>query len=125
MRGAGYGWGVTAVRLDDLGTDYPRIPWPDGTLGKEIAAMILQRSDCDRTGKVCDRSLPMGWGRAPTNTTKLVVQVGSGPKYEAPLKDSWFAFTALDKTRHSKDDRMTVRAYDKDGKLLSKLYPEK
>ncbi|GAA1581309.1 hypothetical protein GCM10009789_38970 [Kribbella sancticallisti] len=117
--------GVTAVRLDDLGTDYPRIEWPDGTLGREIAAMLLGSFDCDPTGKFCDRSLPMGWGRAPENTTKVVVQVGSGPKYEAPLNDRWFAFTALDKTKHSSRDRMTVRAYDKDGKLLSKLYPEK
>lgn len=123
IRGAGYGWGVTAVRLDDLGTDYPRIPWPDGTLGKEIATILPEGSNCD--AKACGQALPSGWGRAPVNTTKVVVQVGAGPKYDSPVKDGWFAFTAIDKTRHSNGDRLTVRAYDKDGKLLSKLYPEK
>jgi hypothetical protein len=125
LASGGYGWGVIAVRLDDLGPDDPRVMWPDGSLGKEIGAMILGSSDCDRTGKICDRSLPMGWGRAPANTAKVVVQVGSGPKYEAPFQDGWFAFTALDKTQHAASDRMTVRAYDRDGKLLSALYPEK
>jgi hypothetical protein len=124
-RGGGYGWGITAIRLDNLGADDPRVPWPDGTWGKEIGAMVLGSSDCDDTGKVCARSLPMGWGRAPADTAKVVVQVGSGPKYEAPFKDGWFVFTALDKTSHNSADPMTVRAYDKDGKLLSKLYPEK
>jgi hypothetical protein len=123
MRGAGYGWGVTALRLDDLGTDYPRIPWPDGTLGKEIAAIVPEGTDCNAA--VCGRSLPTGWGRAPANTAKVVVQVGSGLKYESPVKDGWFAFTALDKNSHANDERLTVRAYDKDGKLLSKIYPEK
>jgi hypothetical protein len=85
--------------------------------------MVLQSSDCD--DKVCARSLPIGWGRAPAGTAKVVVQVGSGPKYEAPFKDGWFVFTPLDKTSHASTDRMTVRAYDKNGKLLSKLYPEK
>ncbi|WP_157630253.1 hypothetical protein [Kribbella catacumbae] len=123
--GKNRGGAITAVRLDDLGTDDPRMEWPDGTLGKEIATMILGSSDCNDTGKVCARSLPLGWGQAPADTAKVVVQVGSGPKYEAPLKDGWFAFTALDKTPHTEADRMTVRSYDKDGKLLSKLYPEK
>ncbi|WP_433021430.1 hypothetical protein [Kribbella sp. CA-294648] len=124
-RGGGLGWGITAVRLDNLGPDDPRVPWPDGTAAKQIGAMILGSSDCDDTGKICARSLPMGWGRAPADTAKVVVQVGSGPKYEAPFKDGWFVFTALDKTSHASADRMTVRAYDKDGKLLDKLYPEK
>lgn len=118
-------YGVTAVRLDDLGTDFPRVEWPDGTLGKEISVMMFGHSDCDSTGKVCDRALALGWGRAPADTAKVLVQVGSGLKYEAPLKDGWFAFTALDKTKQASTVRMTVRAYDKDGKLLSKLYPEK
>lgn len=123
--GEDYGWGVTAVRLDDLGTDYPRVEWPDGTLGKEIAVMMYGQSDCDDKGEFCDRSLSSGWGRAPANTAKIVVQVGSGPKYEAPLNDGWFTFTALDKTKHAGDERMTVRAYDQNGNLLTKLYPEK
>lgn len=121
--GAGYGWGVTALRLDDLGTDYPRLLLPDGTRGKEIAAILPEGTDCN--GTICGRSLPTGWGRAPANTAKIVVQIGSGPKYESPLKDGWYTFTALDKNSHSNDERLTVRAYDKDGKLLSKLYPEK
>ena len=123
IQGAGYGWGVTAVRLDDLGTDYPRIEWPDGTFGKEIATILPEGTDCN--GAVCGRSLPTGWGQAPANTAKVVVQIGSGPAYEAPLKDGWYAFTALDKTPHSNKDPLKVRAYDKNGNLLSKLYPEK
>lgn len=123
LRSAGYGWGVTAVRLDDLGTDYPRMMWPDGTLGKEIATILPEGTDCN--GGTCGKSLPSGWGRAPENTAKIVVQVGSGPKYEAPVKDGWFAFTAFDKTSHTTKDRLTVRAYDKNGTLLTKLYPEK
>ncbi len=123
IRGGGYGWGVTALRLDDLGTDYPRMQWPDGTLGKEIATILPEGTDCN--GNVCGRSLPSGWGRAPENTTKIVVQIGSGPQYESPLKDGWFAFTALDKNSHSNNEPLKVRAYDKDGKLLTKLYPEK
>ncbi|MEU4396203.1 hypothetical protein [Kribbella sp. NPDC023855] len=125
MEGKAYGWGVTAVRLDRPAPDDPRVPWPDGTRAQEIGAMFLQSSDCNDTGKVCARSLPIGWGRAPADTAKVVVQVGSGPKYEAPFKDGWFVFTPLDKTSHASSDRMTVRAYDKNGKLLSKLYPEK
>ena len=123
IRGGGYGWGVTALRLDDLGTDYPRMQWPDGTLGKEIATILPEGTDCN--GNVCGRSLPSGWGRAPADTTKIVVQIGSGPQYESPLKDGWFAFTALDKNSHSTNEPLKVRAYDKDGKLLTKLYPEK
>jgi hypothetical protein len=123
IRGAGFGWGVTALRLDDLGTDYPRVPWPDGTQGKEIATILPEGTDCN--GAICGRSLPTGWGRAPANTAKVVVQIGSGPKYEAPLEDGWYTFTALDKTSHSNADSLKVRAYDKDGNLLAKLYPEK
>jgi hypothetical protein len=119
---AGRGGGITAVRLDDLGGDYPRMEWPDGKLGPEIAAIATGRSDCN--GSVCDRSLPQGWGRAPAGTAKVVVQVGSGPQYESPLEGGWFAFTPLDKTKHATGDRLTVRAYDRSGKLLSKLYPE-
>lgn len=122
-QGRGFGWGVTAVRVDSPGPDDPRVPTPDGTVSQEIGAMILGSSDCE--ARVCARSLPMGWGQAPAGTAKVVVRVGSGPEYEAPFKDGWFVFTALDKTPHSETDRMTVRAYDKDGKLLSKLYPEK
>ena len=123
QQGAGYGWGATAVRLDDLDTDYPRIEWPDGTRGKEIATILPERTDCN--GNICGRSLPTGWGQAPANTAKVVVQIGSGPTYESPLKDGWYAFTALDKNSHSNDEHLKVRAYDKDGKLLGKLYPEK
>ncbi|MEV5964061.1 hypothetical protein AB0L70_19990 [Kribbella sp. NPDC051952] len=123
VRGAGFGWGVTALRLDDLGTDYPRIPWPDGTQGKEIAAILPEGTDCN--GNVCGRSLPTGWGQAPANTAKVVVQIGSGPAYESPLKDGWFTFTVMDKHSHTNAEPLKVRAYDKDGKLLSKLYPEK
>ncbi|MEV8377764.1 hypothetical protein AB0P21_33805 [Kribbella sp. NPDC056861] len=123
VRGSGYGWGVTALRLDDLGTDYPRIQWPDGSLGKEIATILPEGTDCE--GTVCGRSLPSGWGRAPVGTAKIVVQIGSGPKYESPLEGGWFAFTALDKNSHSSNESLKVRAYDKDGKLLGKLYPEK
>ncbi|GAA0949461.1 hypothetical protein GCM10009554_48140 [Kribbella koreensis] len=123
IRGGGYGWGVTALRLGDLGTDYPRVPWPDGTRGKDIAAIHPAGTDCQ--GTACGRSLPTGWGRAPANTAKIVVQIGSGPTYEAPLADGWFAFTALDKTPHSAADPLKVRAYDQTGKLLAKLYPEK
>jgi hypothetical protein len=123
IRSAGFGWGVTALRLDDLGTDYPRMMWPDGTLGKEIATILPEGTDCN--GGTCGRSLPTGWGRAPANTAKVVVQVGSGPKYDAPVKDGWFTFTALDKTPHTTNDHLTVRAYDKNGTLLTKLYPEK
>jgi len=123
IRGAGYGWGVTALRLDDLGTDYPRLLLPDGTRGKEIGAILPEGTDCN--GTICGRSLPTGWGRAPANTAKIVVQIGSGPTYESPLKDGWYTFTALDKNSHSNDEPLKVRAYDKDGKLLSKLYPEK
>ena len=123
IRGSGYGWGVTGLRLDDLGTDYPKIEWPDGTFGKEIATILPEGTDCN--GPVCGRSLPMGWGRASADTAKIVVQIGSGPEYQAKVKDGWFAFTALDKTSHTNADALKVRAYDKDGKLLTKLYPEK
>ncbi|WP_371407621.1 hypothetical protein OHA10_19245 [Kribbella sp. NBC_00662] len=123
LRDVGYGWGVTALRLDDLGTDYPRLLLPDGTWGKDIAAILPEGTDCN--GNICGRSLPTGWGRAPANTAKVVVQIGSGPKYESPLKDGWYTFTAIDKNSHSTDDPLTVRAYDKDGKLLQKIYPEK
>ncbi|MEV6417840.1 hypothetical protein [Kribbella sp. NPDC051718] len=123
IRGAGFGWGVTALRLDDLGRDYPRVPWPDGTVGKEIAAILPERTDCQ--GNLCGRSLPTGWGQAPANTAKILVQIGTGPTYEAPLNNGWFTFTALDKTSHTNKEHLKVRAYDKSGTLLTKLYPEK
>lgn len=119
----GFGWGIFALKLDDLGTDYPRLEWPDGTFGKDLATIVPEGTDCN--GPVCGKSLPSGWGRAPANTARIVVQVGSGPKYEAPLADGWFTFTALDKTPHSIKDKLTVRAYDASGKLLAKLYPER
>ncbi|MGW6280810.1 hypothetical protein [Kribbella sp. NPDC055071] len=126
--GVGYGWAVTGLRLDDLGADYPRMQRPDGTFVTEIGRITVQGKDCGPTagGLSCGQSLPVGWGHAPANTAKVVVQVGSGPAYDAPFKDGWYTFTALDKTRHTMlRDPLTVRAYDKDGKLLSKLYPEK
>lgn len=118
----GSGWGIYALKLDDLGTDYPRVQWPDGTFGKDMATILPEGTNCE--GEVCGKSLPKGWGRAPVATAKIVVQIGSGPKYDAPVKDGWFAFTALDETPHTTKDKLTVRAYDKDGKLLTKLYPE-
>jgi len=124
MPPSGFGWGVFALKLDDLGTDTPHMEWPDGTIGKDIATIIGEGTDCE--GTVCGKSIPTGWGRTSVDAAKIVVQIGTGPKFDVPVKDGWFAFAKFDQQSHNdKTDHLTVRAYDKDGKLLSKIYPER
>lgn len=120
----GYGWGTFAVKLDDPSKDYPTMEWPDGSFGKDMATIVPGGSDC--SGYVCKQTMLDGWGRVSAQAVKIVLQVGNGPTQEVQVNDGWFAFDRLDKaSRDNRKDSVKIRAYDKDGKLLSKLYPEK
>ncbi|TDD63078.1 hypothetical protein E1263_01870 [Kribbella antibiotica] len=109
---------INAVKTDKM--DAPVLPPVPGAARPDLLRVATGAYGCE-SYQCSEGSSAVGWGRAAANATTVKLERGPGPGHEVKVTDGWFAMAWFRAGALDTKKRLTITAYDKDGKVVRVL----